>query len=221
MLKLCGFRASNYFNKVKLALLEKGIPFEEETLYPSREPGFLARSPLGKVPFIEIDGTTIAESQVIIEYLEERYPEPPLYPRDPLERAKVRELIQFLELHLELVARRVHPQAFFGRPVSDEVKAAAAKDLARGVKAFARLAKFSPFIAGDTFTYADCAGYAHLPMIGQASRLVYGRDVLDDIPEVKPYIRRIAERATAMKVNEERKAAVEAFKAHISAQAGK
>ena len=67
MIKLCGFPVSNYYNKVKLALLEKGIAFEEEKLFPSKSEGFLARSPMGKVPFVEIDGQRIAESQVLLE----------------------------------------------------------------------------------------------------------------------------------------------------------
>ena len=58
MLKLCGFHVSNYHNKVRLALLEKEIAFEEDPgCKPSQEEAFLARSPLGKVPFMEVDGT--------------------------------------------------------------------------------------------------------------------------------------------------------------------
>lgn len=49
MLTLCGFPASNYYNKVKLALLEQGVAFEGEAVYPSRAEALLALSPLGKV----------------------------------------------------------------------------------------------------------------------------------------------------------------------------
>ena len=70
MLKLCGFHISNYHNKVRIALLEKGVPFEEDpSCRPCQEDEFLARTPMGKVPFLELDGTTLAESQVICEYL--------------------------------------------------------------------------------------------------------------------------------------------------------
>src|SRR5438034_10706366 len=102
MLKLCGFHISNYHNKVRIALLEKGVPFEEDpSCRPCQEDEFLARTPMGKVPFLELDGTTLAESQVICEYLEETYPQKSLYPADPLARAKVRELIVLIELHVE------------------------------------------------------------------------------------------------------------------------
>ncbi len=53
MLTLCGFPVSNYYNKVKLALLEKGVPFTEETVMTkSTDEAVLAASPLAKIPFL-------------------------------------------------------------------------------------------------------------------------------------------------------------------------
>ncbi|MGB8857130.1 MAG: glutathione S-transferase N-terminal domain-containing protein, partial [Burkholderiales bacterium] len=60
MLKLCGFSASNYYNKVKLALLEKNIPFAEELVWPSKDEALFKRSPIGKIPFIEVEGGAIS-----------------------------------------------------------------------------------------------------------------------------------------------------------------
>src|SRR5689334_23729391 len=147
MLKLCGFHISNYFNKVRIAMLEKGVPFElDATCKPSQNEDFLARTPMGKVPFVEIDGAQLSESQVICEWLEDAYPQKPLYPRDPLERARVRELITIMELHMELVVRRLYPHAFFGRgPAPEELKQAVEKELAKGVRAFRMRAKFDPY----------------------------------------------------------------------------
>ena len=54
MLTLYGFAASNYYNKVKLALLEKEVPFAEKLVWVDRSPALLEKSPLGKVPFFEI-----------------------------------------------------------------------------------------------------------------------------------------------------------------------
>ena len=157
MLKLCGFHTSNYHNKVRLALLEKGVQFEEDPdCHPSQKDEWLARSPIGKVPLLELDGgRRIAESEVICEYLEDAYPQKPLLPKDPYERAKVRELITFIELHLELAARRLYGQVFFKRSASEEVKQAVEKDLAKGIRGFKALAKFSPYIAGKDLTLAD------------------------------------------------------------------
>lgn len=211
MLKLCGFATSNYYNKVKFALLEKGVDFEEELVWTDRSPELLARSPLGKVPFFETDQGTFCESQVMMEYLESVYPQKPLMPSDPLAAAKVRELITFMELHLELVARELYPEAFFGGKVSDEVKARTQKLLTRNAKAFSKLVKFSPYIAGAEFTMADCAGLVHLPLIGMASKIIYGEDVLADLP-VRDYTKMLGERPAAQRVNADRKANQELMK---------
>jgi glutathione S-transferase len=213
MLKLCGFHLSNYHNKVRIALLEKGVPFEEDPgCAPSQKDEFLARSPIGKVPFLELDGgRRLAESEVIAEYLEEAYPQKPLLPRDPFERAKVRELIKFMELHVELVARRLYGQVFWKRPASDEVKQAVEKDLAKGIRAFRTLVRFDPYIAGKELTLADCAAFVHLPLVSLATKHGFGRDFLDEIPQVKPYLKMLGERPAFKKVNEDRKAAQSAL----------
>ena len=114
MLTLCGFAVSNYHNKVKLALLEKGIPFDEQEVFPIPTPGLLEKSPLGKIPYLETEDGVLVESQVIMDYLEARHPQPPLMPADPYRAAQVRELMTFLELHIELVARELYGEAFFG-----------------------------------------------------------------------------------------------------------
>ena len=214
MLKLCGFRISNYHNKVRIALLEKAIPHEEDSsCKPSQADEFLARSPAGKVPFLELDGgRRLSESQAICEYLEEAYPQKPLYPRDPFERAKVRELIVYLELHMELVARRLYPQVFFGKGVDEAAKVSVEKGLARGLRGFKTLAKFDPYIAGKELTYADCAAFVHLPLIALATKLAYGRDFLEDLPQVKPYLKMLKERSAFRKVDEDRKAYQAAMK---------
>jgi glutathione S-transferase len=210
MLKLCGFRLSNYHNKVRLALLEKGVPFEEDAACrPSQQDEFLVRSPVGKVPFLELDGgRRLAESEVIIEYLEDSYPQKPLLPKDPFERAKVRELVKFMELHLELVARRLYGELFFKRtPVSEEAKAAVGKELAKGARALKQLVKFDPFIAGKALTIADCAAFVHLPIVSLVGKHGFGRDFLDELPQLKPYLGMLGERPAFRRVNDDRKAA--------------
>jgi glutathione S-transferase len=205
MLKLCGFAASNYYNKVKMQLMEKSVPFEEELVWPSQQDEHLARTPIGKIPFLEIGNTQLAESQVISEYIEDVYPEKPLLPKDPLARAKVRELVEFIELHLELVARRLYREAFFGGTVSDETKQEVEKELAKGVKAFKRLAHFSPFVAGPEFTLADCAAVQHLPVVTMATKKMYGRDFLEEVPQVAAYVKEMNARPSQQKIAEDRK----------------
>jgi len=209
---LCGFAVSNYYNKVKLSLLEKNIPFAEALVMTSQKEEMLAESPMGKVPFLRTSKGVLSESQVLTEFIEDSWPEPPLYPRDAFERAKCRELIEHLELHVELPARRLYAEAFFGGTVSEETKKEVATLLEKGLKSLARLARFAPFIGGDSFTHADCAAWVHLPLVSQATRKIYGRDFLDEfLPQAKPYIKLIGERPHAQKVNEDRKAGMEAF----------
>ncbi len=217
MIKLCGFTASNYHNKVKFALLEKNIPFEEVITWPSKDANHLARSPMGKLPFIEIDGQTITESQVIIDYLEDAYPATPLYPSDPIARAHVRELIQYMELYLEWPTRRLYAEAFFGGKVSDETKTEVKSHLKRGVAAFAKRLKFSPFILGKDFTYADCAAFCHLPTVSQAAKSIYAEDPFADVPGLKEFATMLRQRPHAITVNNDSKKGMEDFLARRSA----
>lgn len=219
MLKLCGFAISNYYNKVKLSLLEKGVPFEDEPAYPSQKDEFLAESSMGKVPFLRTDRGILTESQVLTEYIEDAYPEPALFPQDIFERARCRELIQHIELHLELPARRLYGEAFFGGKASDETKQEVEKLLTRGLRSLKHLARFAPYIAGDAFTHADCAAWVHLPLVSQTTKIIYGRDMLEEaLPQAKAYIRMIGERPHAQTVNAARKAA---FEARAAAKAAK
>lgn len=212
MLKLCGFSVSNYYNKVKLALLEKDVPFEEETVYPSQDEALKKDSPMGKVPFMRTSHGVLTESQVLVEYVEEVYPEKPLYPSGAFSRAKCRELIEHIELHIELPARRLYHEVFFGGSVSEETKKEVDKQIAKGLKSLAKLARFGPFIAGAEFTHADCAAWVHLPLISQAAKKIYGRDFLEEfLPEAKAYLKLISERPHAEKVDADRKVAMEAF----------
>jgi glutathione S-transferase len=205
---LCGLPMSNYYNKVKLALLEKGLPFTEEAVATgSKDEAVLSATPLGKIPFIRVDGQALCESQVIVDYLEARYPQPALMPSDPLAAAKVRELSTFIELHLELVARELYGQAFFGGSVSDEVQASVRKRLTKNITAFQRLARFAPFVAGDSFTLADCSAWVSLPLIGMATKAVLGEDLLVAAGvDWKTYSRLIGERPAAAKVAADRAA---------------
>jgi glutathione S-transferase len=206
MLKLCGFSASNYYNKVKLALLEKGVPFEEELAWLGQTD--TSCSPLGKVPYLKTEQGGLSESTVILEYLEDAYPHPALLPADPFAGAKVRELVRYLELHLELVARNLYPEAFFGGKVSDSAKEKIGPQLEKNIAAFAKLTSFSPFLAGDSFTIADCAGVVHLPLVASATKIIYGRDYMADLP-VRDYLKRMGERPAVQKINADRKANTE------------
>lgn len=216
MLTLYGFAASNYYNKVKLALLEKGLPFEESLRWPDQTDGEI--SPLHKVPYLKDGDRGMCESQVIIDYLEARYPEHPLVPADPFQAAKVREVVTFLELHLELVARQLFPEAFFGGKISDNLKAKTREQLQKNIPAAAKLFKFAPYVAGDTFTIADCAAIVHFPLVSSATKIIYGEDLLAQVEGVKPYLAAMAENLNVQKMRADSKANLEAMLAHYASK---
>ena len=211
MITLCGMCISNYYNKVKLVLLEKGIPFQEEFVRTgSKEDAVLSCSPLAKVPFIRTAGGSLCESQVIVDYLEALQPEPRLLPADPWAAAKVREVGTFVDLHLELVARELYGKAFFGGDISEANAARVRKLLEKNIAAFKRLARFAPYVAGDSFTQADCSAYVSLPLVAMATRSVLGEDLLAAAGiDWKSYTRLIAARPSAQKVDADRKLAQE------------
>ncbi len=208
MITLCGMCISNYYNKAKMVLLEKGIPFEEEFVRTgSKDEAVLSCSPLGKVPFIRTAHGTLCESQAIVDYLEALQPEPRLLPAEPWAAAKVRELTTFVDLHLELVVRELYGKAFFGGEISEANAERVRKLLTKNIAAFKRLAKFSPYVAGDSFTQADCAAFVSLPLVGMASRLVLGEDLLAAAGvDWKSYVKLVGERPSAQRITSDRKA---------------
>ncbi len=100
------WRSSSAY-RVRIALGFKGLPYESLFVHLLRDGGeqhhsaFLAKNPLGQIPVLELDDggaqTVLTQSLAIIEYLDERYPSPPLLPKDLLARARARELAQLIQ----------------------------------------------------------------------------------------------------------------------------
>jgi maleylacetoacetate isomerase len=105
-MKLYGYFRSSAAFRVRIALNLKGLEYESGFIHlrrgDQRAAGFLAINPQGLVPALETDGHTLIQSLAIIEYLDETHPKPPLLPRDPAGRARVRGLA-------EIVACDIHP----------------------------------------------------------------------------------------------------------------
>lgn len=212
MITLYGVAISNYYNKVKFALLEKNIPFVEEQLGPSQTEAMLSRSPLGKVPFIKTPDGYLSESQAILEYLEDVFPDNPLYPADAFQRGKCREFIQHIELNVELIARRLYSEALFGGKVSQETKDEVRAKVEIGLAGLGRLLTLSPYALGDQFSAADVVAWPHLQLVSFATQQIYGTDlVAEHIRAVAEYMQLIESRPHAQTVGKDRAAALEAF----------
>jgi len=214
MLKLCGFALSNYYNKVKFVLLEHGIPFEEVFVKPGQDEALLAHSPLGKVPYLQTANGDLCESQCIVEYLAASFPDRRIFSADPWQAAKEREMITFVDVHLELTARNLYKESFFGGTVSDATKGRVEKLLAHHIAGFKRIAKFAPYLCGENFSVADISGYVHLPLVGSATKTIYGRDFLLDAGiDWKSYVKTIRARPAAQRVTDDLKAYIAASRA--------
>ena len=114
-IKLYGMPLSNYYNMVKAVLIEKEMEFEEILVKPNQDENYLTQSPMGKVPCIETEHGFLSETSVIIDYLEALGEGPSFYPADAFAKAKVQELIRYLELYIELPARRLFNDGGFAQ----------------------------------------------------------------------------------------------------------
>ena len=207
MIKLYGVAVSPYYNKVKIALLEKDVNFEEVFARPSQDEDVLARSPMGKIPWVEINGHPLAESGTIVEWLEDAYPTAALLPGGPNERALAREIAQMLELYVALPMVPLTAHLLFGRPLSDEERTHALGRAARGIAAVRRLARMGPWLVGEDFSQADVVAASHLPVVAWIERQL-GGELLASWPEAGAYLERLGERPSVARTWRERDEAV-------------
>ena len=215
MLKLYGFPVSNYTNMVELALLEKGVPFEYVLTFSEQTPEFLARSPRGKVPFLGTPHGFINETMAILDYLEDTGLGQPLLPADPYARAFVRTLMKEIELYIELPARSCFVEAFFGGTVPEAMKNKARDELLAGFATLQRHARFSPYVAGDTFSLADIVFLYTVDLAAVVGKQLFGLDLLADIPAGRALLQRLGENAHVKAIAVKRDAGRSAFVAAV------
>ncbi len=163
LLRLYVGRYSGYSQKVRIALAEKGLTETVScvvlTPEEKQDPAYLQKNPLGLVPTLELeDGTCVPESTPIIEFLDARYPDPPLIPGDPLRRARMHALDRYNDQALTPAFRAYWDAARHPPPVGPD--AAATAVLAdRVLDVFRYLETVltnEPYLVGD-FSIADIA----------------------------------------------------------------
>ncbi|WP_439877570.1 glutathione S-transferase family protein [Pseudomonas prosekii] len=218
MLKLYGFSVSNYYNMVKLALLEKGLPFEEVLFYPAATPEALAISPRGKVPVLGVDQGFVNETSVILEYLEHSQKGTPLLPSDPFERAQTLALAKEIELYIELPGRACYGEAFFGSPVPDAIKDKSKSELLLGFASLGRHGKFAPYVAGDQLSIADLYFLYSVPLACAVGQKLFGIDLLAEMPAAKALLERLEQNPHVQRIAADKDAAMPGFMAMIAAK---
>jgi glutathione S-transferase len=216
MLTLYGFGVSNYFNMIKLALAIKGVEYKTVILYPNQSAEYLSKSPMGKVPALETEQGVLTETNVILEYLDDTYPDKPLYPSNSFEKAKVRELLKMTELYLELPARRCHPEVFFGQTVNELTKKETKRALCKGIEGMARCARFSPYLAGEQLTAADIVFLYSADLAAVVADKLFGLDLLEMAPGAKQLMAELNKREDVMIIAQDRKLANIDFKKYIA-----
>jgi glutathione S-transferase len=165
-LKLISHKLCPYVQRAVIALTEKGVAFERIDIDLANKPDwFLAISPLGKTPVLQVGDVAIFESAVILEYLEETQPKP-LHPADPLRRAEHRGWIEFGSAVLGDIA------GFYAAADEATFKAKTAQLEQRCARLESRVAA-SPWFDGENFSMVDA-------VFGPVFRYF---DVFDDIAD--------------------------------------
>jgi glutathione S-transferase len=211
-MKLYGMNLSNFVTKSKIAMYEKGLAVE---LTPppggdSKSAEYLAINPLGKIPTLDADGTIVAESEVINEYLEDKFPANPLLPKSPEARAQVRSFTRFHDLYLEPPLRallgQMNPANRDAKIVSDKVA-----EFTRAADLLERKLAGGGYAAGADFTLADCA---LAPTILFATLLMgaFGaKPILEGRPKLAAWWSHVQGRPSVKKALGEQMVAIEKF----------
>ncbi len=218
MLKLYGFAVSNYYNMVKLALLEKGLPFEEVPFYAGQTPEALAISPRGKVPVLGTPQGFINETAVILPYIDDTQTGVKLLPTDPFQRARVLALAKEIELYIELPARASFAEAFFGMPVPDAIKEKTKAELLLGFASLKRHGAFAPYVAGSEFSVADIYFLYSVDLACGVGQKLFGIDLMAEMPEAKALLERLQQWPNVQRIAADKEAAMPAFLAMIAAK---
>jgi glutathione S-transferase/RNA polymerase-associated protein len=167
MIKLYEHPLSPYAQKVKIALYEKGIPFEAVTpdIFGNGTPEFVSSSPRREVPSL-IDGdTTVFDSTIILEYLEDRWPQPPLLPASPAERARVRMLEELEDTYHEAINWAIAEIRVFGRAkgeLAEQLLHRAGEQIGGMYKRLERELGRQPFFNGEDFGWGDLSVYPYV-----------------------------------------------------------
>ena len=178
---LHGGTPSPFMRKVRVALLEKGLAFENKDLVPfTKTPELLAMHPLGKIPVLEHDGTIIPDSSVICAYLERIHPEPRLYPEDPKDYARALFLEEYADSRLAeaigpvLFERFIRPNIFKQETDAERVREALENEIPPAFDWLEGQLSGGETLAGPRLSIADVAVGAQL------QSLVFAQEAIDE-----------------------------------------
>ena len=187
---------SPYAWKVWLALEHKGIPYDLKMLSfdkgDTKSPAFLAINPRGKVPAIVEDGVAVSESSVIVEYLEDRYPQKPLLPKDAAGRATARRIAAESDRYLAETVERLFSLTLYAKKPVTPAEISEAQAHAQSELAVLDKALVGDFLAGD-LSFADFTAYPHVRLMQRVDDRAPGKGIARDRlpPKLAAWARRI------------------------------
>lgn len=193
VIELYGSPVSNCYNTVLAALRHKGIAHRESHISAGRDPYFLRRSPMGKIPYIRHGLVFISETSAIVEYLDEVFEGPSLCPGSALQRARRRQLMKFIELYVESPARRLFPGVFWCQQNEAVHVAEVGPILERGLDAVEILLGEHDFLLASPCAAAEYYSYFSLVLVEAVCRGQYEWDLWRD----RPRLQRFADKAGA------------------------
>jgi glutathione S-transferase len=215
-MKLYNMFLSNFASKCRIAIYEKGAAVEVVPIPGGdlKSPDYLKIYPMGKTPSLDADGVMIGESEVINEFLEDRFPAPALLPRDPVGRARSRMVSRFHDLYLEPPLRALFPQV-----------AAAEKDQKLIAEKLAEIATRldqleatigAPYAIGSAFTLGDCALVPTFFFLNVVPPLFGGKGPFDGHPKLAAWWAKVGERDSVKKVLAEQQDALVAYQQGVA-----
>jgi len=199
MIKLYDFKSSPNCQRVKVVLAEKNLPYEVVPIdlrkQEQKKPEYLKLNPYGKVPVLTDDGTVLYESLIINEYLEEKYPNPALMPKDPAQRAQARILIDYGMAHFDVPYQKLRMELMKeAKEQNAQVIESAKNDLKRLLQRFENELADRDYLMG-AFSLVDA------DLIPRFSRLE-GFGVLPDasLPRMAKYMERMKARPSVQSI---------------------
>ena len=198
-MKLYNMNLSNFASKSRIAIYDKGLNIEIAAIPGGdlKSAEYRAIYPLGKTPSLEVDGTIIGESEVINEYLEDKFPSPPLLPKSPEGRARVRTITRFHDLYLEPPLRtlfgQMNPKTRDEKIVGEKVE-----DIKNRLGQLEKMVSPEGFAAGGEFTLADCALAPTMFFMNQLGGF-FGIKPAENHPRTEGWWKRVQERPSVKK----------------------
>jgi len=212
-MKLYALTLSPYAARIRLALRLKGLSYEQEAPPGggTRSPEYLAINPIGKLPvLVTDDGLIIAESETIIDYLEDHYPAPSLTPTGDAARVQMRNAIRTQELYAVPAMSRLFAQRN-AAVRDDRVVAAELAELRSGMALLQHFVDDASYVAGGAVSKADCLVLPTLMLCGIAGAMFGEPGILGDFPVLTSYVAKARQHPDMGAIWDETEAALKAM----------